>query len=127
MTAGRVTGLMLSALLVLAPCVTQAADERGFFGFQVNVETDGPALSPVLRSITIQKIFAGSPAAKNGIAISDQIVEIDGVAVAGRKAGELEPVMRKTVGQALRVKLKRKNGELYSTELVAIPRPADLP
>jgi S1-C subfamily serine protease len=134
-----IKSLLLSAALAWMPLTASAANERGFFGFHVNVETDGPvppegsytiyapnSVIPTVRNITIDRIFADSPAAKSGIGVGDQIIEIDGITVAGRNAIDLEPVTRKTVGRRLRLKLKRKNGELYTADLVAIPRPAYL-
>ncbi len=102
---------------------SQAAEEKGFFGLAVNVDGEGFFLDPTLRSVTISKVTPASPAALNGLAAGDQIVELEGLLIAGRKGRELEPLMKKAVGESLRLRLKRPNGDLYNATLVAVRRP----
>ena len=89
----------------------------------VNVDGSGFFLNPTVKSAAITKVVANSPAAEQKLAIGDEIVEVEGRTVAGSKAKELKPLMQKSVGETLHLRLKRKSGQLYSAALVAAPRP----
>ena len=103
-----------------------AGTDKGWFGLVVNVDGSGFSFNPVLRSVTISKVIAGSPAATQGLASGDQVTEVEGLVVAGRRAKEVELVMQKSVGETLHLRLKRPNGEVYSAVLVAAAKPKDL-
>jgi C-terminal processing protease CtpA/Prc len=111
----------LALALVVLPGA--AEEERGYLGFSIEVDGDGFFLNPTLKSATVVSVAAASPAASAGIAAKDQIVEVDGHAVAGAKARDLQPLLKRAPGQALRLKLKRPSGEEYAVTLVAGPRP----
>ncbi|MDP9119798.1 MAG: PDZ domain-containing protein [Acidobacteriota bacterium] len=111
-------------LLVLALSPARAADDKGYFGLAVAIDADGFFLNPTLRTLKVEKVEPQSPAANAGIAPGDQIIEAEGRVVAGTKARELEPIMRKKVGQALHLLLKRPKGESYKAILIAIAKPA---
>lgn len=110
------------ALSLLAPGASAQA-ARGWFGFRIAIESEGWALNPAVRSATVREVVAGSPAAAHPIAAGDQIIEIDGQAVIGRKARDLQPHVEKAVGEPLHLKLKRPSGETFSVRLVAVARP----
>jgi S1-C subfamily serine protease len=80
-------------------------------------------LNPVVESVKLLKIVPGSPAAQKGIAVGDQVMEIDGVVIAGRKVKELQPLTQKSVGQSMRLRLKKPNGKSYTVVLVGVARP----
>jgi len=113
------------AVLASASVAAFAQGERGSFGFLVNIEAEGFFLNPTLRAVTIEKVVPESPAAKSRIAAGDQIVEVDGVTVGGRKVRELEPLVQKSIGETLHLRLKRPNGEYYGVDIVAVPKPRD--
>ncbi len=89
----------------------------------VKVDGAGFFLNPTVKSATIAKVVAGSPAAGKGVAVGDQIMEVEGRTVAGRKAKELEPFLQKAVGETLHLRLQRKDGTLYGADLVAAAPP----
>ena len=97
--------------------------EQGWFGMGVKVDGDGFFLNPTVKSATIQKVIPASPAAQQNLAVGDQIIEIDGHVVAGKKAKELEPLMEKAVGETLRLRVKRPDGKLFSAVLIAARAP----
>jgi C-terminal processing protease CtpA/Prc len=115
---------ILCPTAVLAGGVAHAQPPRGWFGFLIAIESDGAALDPVIRSATIQAVLPGSPAAAQRVAAGDRIVAIDGQAVVGRRARELQPHVDKAVGEAVVLRLQRPGGELAEVRLVAAPRPA---
>ncbi|GAA0710376.1 PDZ domain-containing protein [Dokdonella soli] len=119
---------ILTLLLFLGLCVpllSSAADEKGWFGFAVSVETEGFSLNPTLRSIKIEKVIPASPAAAQGLAAGDLVLEVQDTLVAGAKARELQATMHKAVGESLRLKLKRGDAEPYVVTLTAAARPKD--
>ena len=125
---------LLLAATVAVPCLpalhAAAADAppAGYYGIGISVKTDGGMpWNPKLQSVTISRVAPASPAAQKGIAVGDQVIAADGLTIAGRKARELEPVMHKTVGQSLRLVLKRPDGKAYEVTLVAVAKPAPVP
>jgi S1-C subfamily serine protease len=80
-------------------------------------------LNPVLESVKLLKITPGSPAAQKGLAVGDRVIEIDGVVISGRKVKELQPLTKKSVGQSMRLRLKKTNGQSYTVVLVGVARP----
>lgn len=125
---------LLLAATVAVPCLpalhAAAADAppAGYYGIGISVKTDGGMpWNPKLQSVTISRVAPASPAAQKGIAVGDQVIAADGLTIAGRKARELEPVMHKTVGQSLRLVLKRPDGKAYEVTLVAVAKPAPAP
>jgi len=115
--------LLVAAALLFSPLGSDAA-EKGCFGFALAIDADG-ILNPKLRSIKIDKIFPASPAAKAGLSAGDMIVEIDGIAVEGAKADTLKAAMQKSVGETLRLKIKRGVDAFQDVSLIAGPKPAD--
>jgi C-terminal processing protease CtpA/Prc len=114
------------ALLIVAALSFSAlpsyAAEKGWFGFALAIDVDG-ILNPKLRSITIDKILSASPAAKAGLSAGDMIVEVEGIMVEGAKADALKTVMQKSVGEPLRLKIKRGADAPRDVVLVAAPKP----
>jgi C-terminal processing protease CtpA/Prc len=115
--------LLVAAALLFSPLGLHAA-EKGWFGFALAIDADG-ILNPKLRSIKIDKIFPASPAAKAGLSAGDMIVEIEGIAVEGAKADTLKAAMQKSVGETLRLKIKRGTDAAQDVSLIARPKPAD--
>lgn len=113
---------VLGLALLLISTLT-IAGERGYFGFGLSLTTSGFPLNPTVKKIRIANVAPGTPAALNGIAADDEIIKLEGVAIAGRKAKELKSLASREVGQTLNLELKRPGGQLYRTSLVAIKRP----
>jgi C-terminal processing protease CtpA/Prc len=109
------------AIAALGVTFSNADAPAGTFGFVAAIDADG-IFDPVLKTVTIQKVEPGLPAASAGIAVGDTIIEVEGKQVAGAKAKELEPLMRKQVGEVLRLKLRRASGESYTVSMVAAAR-----
>ena len=98
------------------------AAAAGTFGFVAKVDADG-WFNPRLKSVLIQSVVPGLPAATAGLAVGDIVVEVDGRAVAGAAASEMADLMKKTPGQKLNLKLRRPRGDTYTVELTAVRRP----
>jgi predicted metalloprotease with PDZ domain len=114
--------LILAAIFLFSAAVLGA--EKGWFGLAVSVDVDGLSLNPTLRTITVQKVFASSPAASVGMAPGDTLVEVEGIVVAGTKADIIKTAMQKSVGQTLHLKIRRSTADIREVALVAVPKPA---
>lgn len=111
--------LALAASLLASSAL---AGERGYFGLSTSIEAEGFFLNPTLRAVKIAKITPASPAAKAGLQVGDQIIELEGRLVAGSKARELQDLLEKEVGQSLNLKIRRANGDTLPLTLVAAPK-----
>ena len=116
---------LLSTLVVLLLALPQPgwAGERGFFGFNLAVDTEGFMLNPTLKSIKVAKVMPASPAAQAGIQDGDEVIEVAGRVVAGAKAKEVVALAQKEVGQSLQLKVRRPAGETRALTLVAVKKP----
>lgn len=115
--------ILTTRLLLPVAAMADGAAKPGSFGFAIEVDGDGFFLNPTLKTVTIKSVAPGRPAANAGIEPGDQIVEVEGRQVAGVKARELEPLMKKNVGETLTLRLRKPSGELYSVAMVAAARP----
>jgi S1-C subfamily serine protease len=113
--------LLVAAALLFSSLVSRAA-EKGWFGFALAPDADG-MLNPKLRSIKIEKVFPASPAAKAGLSAGDLIVEMEGIVVEGARADSLKVAMQKSVGETLRLKIKRGADSSQDVSLIAAPKP----
>lgn len=122
----RTTRALLIAAALCAASLAGAA-EKGFFGFGLRTEFDGSFWNPVLALAAISLIVPDSPTARSGIAVGDVVLELEGLTVPGAKDDQLDKLeevleRKPRVGDQLRMKLRRANGEVYSIVLVAEPR-----
>ncbi len=113
----------LSSLFALCSVANAVAAASGWFGLKLNVDADG-FFNPIVRSITIEMVDPGSPAAKAGLAVGDAVVEVQGVKVVGAKASELKPVLQMSVGQTLRLKIAHGSAPPKEVVLTAAPKPS---
>ena len=117
--------LILALAVTLATALSASATERGWFGFGLTVETEGMLWNPTLVSMVISDVASGSPAATAGLAKGDRVVELEGQAIAGSKAKELQVRLESKVpGDKLVAVLKHASGEQYSATLIAAKKPA---
>jgi C-terminal processing protease CtpA/Prc len=114
--------LPLAVLQLTALGRAMADEAKGTFGLVAKVETDG-FFSPRLKSVLIESVVPGLPAAASGIAAGDLVVEVDGRVVAGAAASDMASLMKKAPGQKLGLKLRRPRGDVYAVELTAVQRP----
>lgn len=112
---------MLAGLLASAAL----AGERGYLGVSLAVDTEGFFLNPTLNTVTVKKVLPDSPAARAGVEVADQIIEVEGHAVAGSKARALQPYLEREAGQTVKLKIRHRNGEVVALNLVAAARAHD--
>ena len=121
--ARRFLAAVLLVCLSLTGSSASADEPRGSFGFAIEVDGEGFFLDPTLKSVTVTSVAPASAAARAGIVARDEIVEVDGHRVVGAKAKDLEPSLKKRVGESLHLRLRRPDGNEYEATLVALPRP----
>jgi C-terminal processing protease CtpA/Prc len=115
----KISTLVLFALVAASAA---RAEEKGGFGFELAIAGEG-YFNPTVRAVKVASIVPQSPAAAQSIAAGDEIIQVENTEVAGRKASELKPLIQKQPGESLHLKLKRRNGEIYSVTLVAARKP----
>lgn len=115
---------LVAVLAVTVPAGLHGAEEKGYFGFKLAVETSGFVLNPTVTFAKVKSVSPNSPAAAQHLSIGDEIVEAEGRAVPGGKALELRPIMKKRPGETIHLKLRRPNGESYSAAITATKRPS---
>lgn len=118
----RFRRLTLALSIGLCTALASAAGS-GYLGLGLAVSGDGFFLNPTIRSIKVQKVNAGSPAARAGIAEGDEIVEVEGRPVVGAKAKELQPYVERNVGETVRLTVRKPNGDVRQLSLKAEARP----
>jgi C-terminal processing protease CtpA/Prc len=108
----------------MLPLPASAENNSAWFGLDAKVNTKGISFNPTIRSVNIIKVYPSSPAANAGLAVGDSVVVIQGIVVEGAKANDLKAVMKKVVGEEIRMKIKRGTAEPYEVKMTAVKRPA---
>jgi C-terminal processing protease CtpA/Prc len=108
--------LALAALPI--PSLALSLEPKGTFGFAATIDADG-GFYPTLKSVRIQSVQPGMPAALAGVVAGDLVLEVEGTKVAGANASRMAERMKKKPGESVFLKLVRANGETYSVKLVA--------
>jgi C-terminal processing protease CtpA/Prc len=112
----------LVLFLILCSSVRAAPGEGGWFGLALKVNADG-FFHPVVRSISVEKVWPDSPAARAGLAAGDAVLEVQGVKVAGATPAQLKPALQTAVGQTLRLKVQHGSTPPAEIVLKAAPKP----
>lgn len=124
--------LIWSSILAITCCATfclvskaSAEPAKGVFGVTITITADG-IFNPTVQSAKIVKVFDGFPAAKAGISVGDEVLEVDGQRIPGATAHQLAPLTKgKKVGEIVSLALTRPGRGLYTVKLVAVARPPD--
>lgn len=122
------TPIFLVFLLICGSVAGSAANSaadpaNGIFGITVTISADG-VFNPTIQKAEIVEVIAGLPAAKAGLAIGDEVLEVDGQRIPGATAKELAPLTKgKKVGSPVGIVLKRPDGQSYTVTLIAVARP----
>lgn len=111
--------LTVAALLASAPC----AAEPGFLGIGISIDGEGFVANRVVKAVRVERVVPYSPAARAGIRIDDEIVEVDGQTIRGKRVSELRPMLDRQEGHVLRLVVKRTGGQLVNVQAVLASRP----
>lgn len=106
-------------------CTTRALAEQGFLGISFSIEGEGLIVNRLVKTIRVERVVSRSPAARSGIQIGDELVEVDNKTVRGARVSELRPLLDKAAGQAVTLSIKKPSGQLRTVTVVLDPRPAE--
>jgi C-terminal processing protease CtpA/Prc len=95
-------------LLLIVAQPGRAAGQR--LGFVTQVEGEGFFLNPVVKKILVSEVSKGSLAEAAGMRTGDQIIQIEGQNVAGKRAAELRPFMKLNPGETRALRLRHADG-----------------
>jgi C-terminal processing protease CtpA/Prc len=113
-----------AATAIVVVAAQQPADaefRRGRLGFTVYVEVDGSYAKPVLKSVHVQEIEPGSPAAAGGLKVDDEIVQVEGKPLVGANAREVAAMVQVPPGERLRLVVRGSDGSEREVTIVAGP------
>ena len=85
-------------------------------GIAISVEGDG-ILNPLVKKISVTKVEKASLAEAAGITVGDEIVQIEGQPVVGRRAKELQPLMKFNAGETRTLRLQHADGRQFDARL----------
>jgi len=112
--------IAVALVLLLAFAQPSYAAEQKL-GFAVSMEGEGFFFNPLVKTLFVSEVIKGSLAEAAGLKTGDQIIQIEGQNVAGRRARELQPYMKLNPGETRTLRLKHADG----TEVnVRITKPA---
>jgi C-terminal processing protease CtpA/Prc len=108
-TAGFITRIAFVFVLLLAFAQLSFAAEQKL-GFAIRLESEGFFLNPLIKALFVSEVTKGSLAEGAGMKVGDQILQIEGQKVAGRRARELQPYMKLNPGETRAMRLKHADG-----------------
>jgi C-terminal processing protease CtpA/Prc len=98
------------AFILLLAFVHSSHGEDAKLGFAIRMEGEGFFLNPIVTKILVTDVKKGSLAEAAGMRSGDQILQIEGQSVAGRRARELQPFMKLNPGETRTLRLKHVDG-----------------
>lgn len=110
--------LLATGLVIASVAHVAEAREPGWFGIRYRVATEG-LIARTIISATVVNVAPKSPAASSPIATGDQVLEVEGMPIAGKRAREIEALMSRSAGETLQLRLKHPSGEAYFVILIA--------
>ena len=99
---------LVSILLLAIVDPIHAAEAK--LGFAVRLEGEGFFLNPLVTRLLVTEVTKGSVAEAAGMRAGDQILQVEGQSVTGRRARELEPLMKLNPGEMRRLRLRHADG-----------------
>ena len=110
------TPIALASILLLAIVdPVHAAEPK--LGFAVRLEGEGFFLNPLVTRLLVTAVTKGSLAEAAGMRAGDQILQIEGQSVTGRRARELQPLMKLNPGESRTLRLKHTDGTEFDARI----------
>jgi C-terminal processing protease CtpA/Prc len=106
----RIPWRTIIALLLVTAWARPVDGAEQKLGFTVSVEGGGFFLNPVVTKILVSEVDKGSIAELAGMRTGDEIIQIDGKNIAGRRALELRGYMKLNPGETRLLHLKHADG-----------------
>ena len=108
--------LLLAVTLLIGGAATSYADSPKV-GMSIDVQGEGFFLNPVVTKVLVLTVEKASLAAGAGIVAGDEIIQVDGQTLAGRRARELQPLVKFNAGESRTLRLKHANGEPFEARI----------
>src|SRR5438477_8086364 len=109
MPAQITTRIAVAFILLLVPAHPNHAAEQKL-GLVTQVEGEGFFLNPLVTKILVTEVASGSLAEAAGIKAGDQIIQIDGETIAGKRALELRRFLKLNPGEPRKFRLMHAYG-----------------
>ncbi len=93
-------------------------ENPGGIGVHLDIKGSGPMDAMTVKSLTVEKVAKHSPAARAGLQIGDQIIEIDGQTVEGSNGDAMGHAMHKSVGSKVTIVVRQAGGSLRKITMV---------
>jgi C-terminal processing protease CtpA/Prc len=100
--------IALLALLLVFTQRSQAADQK--LGFVTQVYGEGFFLNPIVTKIVVTEVSKGSLAESAGMRAGDQIIQVEGQTIAGKRALDLRSFIKLDPGETRNFRLKHADG-----------------
>ena len=114
----HLTRMLKRVVAAAVIAVSQASNAAGTnVGIAITVEGEGFFLNPVVSKILVKEVAKASLAEAAGIVAGDEITQIEGQAVAGRRALDLQSYMKFNPGETRKLRVKRVTGEEFDATL----------
>ena len=116
--------LRLVLFFAFAAAIPLHAADQGWIGLGFNAKLGGTSmLNLVVVTVTVKSIAPNSPADGHKITVGDSVIAVDGMEMSGGKLSIIKAKLRPPVGTSASLKLRRPGGEIYTVELISVPRP----
>ena len=104
----KVTAIRWAIVFSLLLAHSAGAEQK--LGFVTQVEGEGFFLNPIVTKILVTEVTKGSLAEAAGMKAGDQIIQIEGQSIAGKRATELRPFMKLNPGETRKLRLRHTDG-----------------
>ena len=115
-TRPQVLRTLLALFTAFSTCLVAAQAGGKGIGFSLQISADG-IFNPKVAKAVVKAVEAGSQAQAAGLAVGDELIQVEGVQVPGAKASELKPHMEFEVGKPKKLVLRRPDGKEYEVTL----------
>ena len=106
----QITRRIAVAVMLLLVFMAPSQATAGKLGFAIDLEAEGFFLNPLVKKLSVTEVTKGSPAETAGMKAGDQILQIDGQNVAGKRALELRSFMKLNPGETRRLRVRHADG-----------------
>ena len=105
----NIARVALASILFLTATPLSHAEEQKL-GFVTQLEGEGFFLNPIVKKILVTEVIKGSIAEAAGMRTGDQIIQIEGQNIVGKRALELRPFLKLNPGETRTLRLKHGDG-----------------